>query len=222
MQSAFKRLAKIFQSETHAAIDKIEDPVKLTEQGIRDLKSQLNESIKAYADVKTSYARMEKLINNSARSISVNEDNVMKIIKRQKAGEIDQQTADNQALRYLRMAEEEKLNYKSLLDDKEKQKKLVDKLKSKIMMMKNSIQKYENQLVTLKCRSATANSIRKINDTFSTTGQTSTVEMLERMKGKVMEDEIIADTYEDFNYDSDFIDDGGMLEKLNKLKDEIS
>jgi len=34
----FKRLFKIGQAEAHSAVDKLEDPIKLTEQGIRDLK----------------------------------------------------------------------------------------------------------------------------------------------------------------------------------------
>ena len=38
----FKRLFKIGQAEAHSALDKLEDPIKLTEQGIRDLKQDLN------------------------------------------------------------------------------------------------------------------------------------------------------------------------------------
>ena len=39
--SIFHRLFKFVQAESHSAIDKLEDPVKQTEQGIRDLKSDL-------------------------------------------------------------------------------------------------------------------------------------------------------------------------------------
>jgi phage shock protein A len=39
---------KIGTAEAHSAIDKLEDPIKMTEQGIRDLKKDLDESLKAF------------------------------------------------------------------------------------------------------------------------------------------------------------------------------
>mgnify|MGYP001493103567 CR=1 FL=1 len=36
--SIFRRIFKLIQSESHSVVDNLEDPVKLTEQGIRDLK----------------------------------------------------------------------------------------------------------------------------------------------------------------------------------------
>jgi len=48
----FKRLFKMGQAEAHSALDKLEDPIKLTEQGIRDLKQDLNQSLQAVAEVK--------------------------------------------------------------------------------------------------------------------------------------------------------------------------
>ena len=41
--SIFKRIFKIGQAETHSIIDRLEDPIKLTEQGIRDLKKDLDD-----------------------------------------------------------------------------------------------------------------------------------------------------------------------------------
>ena len=38
----FKRLFKLGQSEAHSAMDKLEDPIKMTEQGIRDMKKDLD------------------------------------------------------------------------------------------------------------------------------------------------------------------------------------
>jgi phage shock protein A len=38
----FSRLFNVGKAEAHAAIDKLEDPIKMTEQGIRDLKKDLD------------------------------------------------------------------------------------------------------------------------------------------------------------------------------------
>ncbi|WP_186441218.1 PspA/IM30 family protein, partial [Desulfamplus magnetovallimortis] len=50
--SFFSRLFKVGESNAHAIIDKMEDPIKMTEQGIRDLKKDLTEAMTALAEVK--------------------------------------------------------------------------------------------------------------------------------------------------------------------------
>ena len=52
MMSIFRRIFKVTQSETHAIIDKFEDPIKMTEQGIRDLKKDLQQAMISLAEVK--------------------------------------------------------------------------------------------------------------------------------------------------------------------------
>lgn len=46
MAGLFKRIFRVAQAEAHAAVDKLEDPVKMTEQGIRELKQNFAVSIK--------------------------------------------------------------------------------------------------------------------------------------------------------------------------------
>ena len=46
------RILKFFQSEAHALVSRFEDPVKLIEQGIRDLKKDFDESMKSLAQIK--------------------------------------------------------------------------------------------------------------------------------------------------------------------------
>ncbi len=60
MAGIFRRLFKIGQSEAHATLDKFEDPVKLTEQGIRDLKKDLENSLQSLAEVKALAIRAKR------------------------------------------------------------------------------------------------------------------------------------------------------------------
>ena len=46
----FTRLFRIGQAEIHAAVDKMEDPIKMTEQGLRELRDDLTEATEAYAN----------------------------------------------------------------------------------------------------------------------------------------------------------------------------
>ena len=52
MWAWLKRLFRIGKAEAHSALDKLEDPVKMTEQGIRDLKANLEKAMVAMAEVK--------------------------------------------------------------------------------------------------------------------------------------------------------------------------
>ncbi len=56
----FNRLFKIGQAEAHNMVDKLEDPIKLTEQGIRDLKKNLDQSLQAFAEVKAIAIRTKR------------------------------------------------------------------------------------------------------------------------------------------------------------------
>ena len=39
--SLLKRILRIAKAETHAVIDRLEDPIKVTEEGIRELRNNL-------------------------------------------------------------------------------------------------------------------------------------------------------------------------------------
>ena len=56
----FQRLFQIGQAEAHNVINKLEDPIRMTEQGIRDLKSDLQGAITGLAEVKGVAIRLTK------------------------------------------------------------------------------------------------------------------------------------------------------------------
>jgi len=48
----FRRLFRIGSAEANSLVDKLEDPIKMTEQGIRELKKNLGSALEALAEVK--------------------------------------------------------------------------------------------------------------------------------------------------------------------------
>ena len=58
--SLFKRIFKFGQSEANAAMDKLEDPIKMTEQGLRDLRKDLENAMKGLAEAKSVTIRMRR------------------------------------------------------------------------------------------------------------------------------------------------------------------
>ena len=65
MAGIFQRLFKTGQAEAHAIVDKMEDPIKMSEQAIRDLKKDLHGSMQSLAEVKALAIRMQKDADNN-------------------------------------------------------------------------------------------------------------------------------------------------------------
>ena len=49
MWAWLKRLFRIGKAEANAALDNLENPVKMTEQGIRDLRANLEKALKYFS-----------------------------------------------------------------------------------------------------------------------------------------------------------------------------
>ncbi len=60
MSSIFQRIFKVAQSEAHATMDKLEDPIKMSEQGVCDLKKSLQASMVSLAQVKSLAISLQK------------------------------------------------------------------------------------------------------------------------------------------------------------------
>ena len=73
--------------------------------------------------------------------------------------------------------------------------------------LKSKISSYENDLVTLKARTKTANATRKINQHLASVDSKGTVALLERMKNKVEEQESLAQAYGEMAEDTQSVDD---------------
>ncbi len=69
--SFFKRLFKVGESNAHSLVDKMEDPIKMTEQGIRDLKKDLQGAMTSLAEVKGIAIRTRKDADNKKKLAAV-------------------------------------------------------------------------------------------------------------------------------------------------------
>jgi phage shock protein A len=71
MLNFIKRLFMFGKAEANAAMDKFEDPIKMAEQGIRELQADLDKSIHSLAEVKALIIRTKKEqseLSNSANN----------------------------------------------------------------------------------------------------------------------------------------------------------
>jgi phage shock protein A len=191
----FSRLFKVGQAEAHAIVDKLEDPIKITEQGIRDLKMDLQNAMTGLAEVKGVSIRLTKEAEDAKRQADEYERKAMLLLQRFKDGQIDQAQADRLATEALNQKELAGQRATRMSKDAEQQQRMAAQLQEKVQQLKTAITGYEQELVTLRGRAKTAESTKKINQQLAKVDSSSTIAMLERMKRKVEEDEALAQAY---------------------------
>ena len=193
--SIFTRLFKVGQAQAHNIVDKLEDPIKLTEQGIRDLKKDLQGAMQGLAEVKGIAIRLGKESEDAKRQAGEYERKAMLLLQRGSDGQLDAAEAERLATQALTQRETAGERAAALAKDAEHQNSMVVQLQAKVQQLKSAITTYENELVTLRARAKTAASTKKINQQLANVDSSSTIAMLERMKEKVEEDEALAQAY---------------------------
>ena len=193
--SFFQRVFKNVQSQAHSVMDKLEDPIKSSEQAIRDLKKDLQGSMRSLAQVKAIAIRLKKDSDDQKKIAKDYERKAMLLLQKMKSGDLPEADAERLATEALTKKEEALQRAGTLKKDHEQQKAMGDQLQAKVQTLKETISRYDTELVTLRARAKTATSMRKINQQLSTVDSSGTIALLERMKDKVMEEESLAEAY---------------------------
>jgi phage shock protein A len=193
--SIFKRLFRVGKAEAHSIVDKFEDPIKLTEQGIRDLKTDLQKAMTSLAEVKGISIRTRKESENKKKLAADYERKAMLLLQKMQNGELDPQDAERLATESLQKKETHASESMRLATEAERHEQMAANLQANVNKIKSSITTYENDLTTLRARARTASSTKKINQQLAKIDSSGTIAMLEKMKSKVEEDESLAIAY---------------------------
>ena len=193
----FSRLFKIGEANAHAALDKMEDPVKMSQQGIRDLKVQLDNSLKSLAEVKAIAIRTGREAEADKSAADEYEKKAMALLKRGQAGQMDAAEAERLAAEALSRREEILKRYQVSSTNKTKYDGMVANLEGKIRELKSNVASWENEAKTLEARAKVSDATAKINKEMANIDSSGTMAMLEKMKAKVDEKEALAEAYAD-------------------------
>ncbi|ARI76803.1 PspA/IM30 family protein [Halobacillus mangrovi] len=205
----FKRVKTVVGSEMNAMLDKAEDPVKMLDQFMRDMESDIRDAESAVA----------KQIANEKMLKRKYDDAQALVDKRMKQAE-QAIEAGNEDL--ARRALEDKKNHQEQADQLkeswERAQKDSDNLRKKLDEMKKEYQEMKLKKDSLKARAESAKTRTKMNRTMSNIGGDESRQGFERMEEKVMRYEAEAETSEDMSSESRSLDD--EFEELNK-KDDV-
>ena len=203
----FNRIFKVGQAEAHAVVDKLEDPIKMTEQGIRDLKKDLDKSLQALAEVKALAIRSKKDLATNKEMAKNYEQKAILLIQKAEKGELDVAEADRLATEALARKEESVESASRAQAEVDKFDANIANLDKNIKKLKSTITSYENELRTLKARARVSSATQKINKQLSGIDSSGTVSMLEKMKEKVAQQEAMSEAYGDIALGNRSIDE---------------
>jgi len=221
----FKRLAKIGQAETHAAIDKMEDPIKMSEQAIRDMRTDLEKSLEALAQVKAMSIRAKNEVEEYTSKANDYTQKALLILKKGQTENLETTEADRLAKEALIKKEEANGQVKNAQAQKEKFDLNVQQMEGNVALIKQNISKWENELKTLRARVKVADATKNLNKQMAQIDSAGTVSLLERMREKVLQEEALAESYGEMANASRSIDaeiDNAINLKVSQAESELA
>ena len=228
----FKRLFTLGKSEANSLVDKLEDPIKMTEQGIKDMKGDLENCLKALAEVKALSIRARNEIQDQKERAVDYERKAMLILQRAESGDMDATEADRLASEALAKKDECGAHVERATGEQDKFDGNISQLEGNIKTLRSKISSWDNELKTLKARVKVAQATKNLNKQMAQIDSNDTIAMLERMKDKVEQEEALADAYGDIANESKSLDDeidkaigtssSGGSDKLAALKAKMA
>ncbi len=191
----FSRLFTWGKSEANSAMEALEDPIKMADQGIKDLEQDLDKSIKALASVKASSITAKRDLDKARQEAVDYENKAMTFLKAAEMGKLSQDEADRMATQCLEKKSQKNQELPMLQKNYEKYQAAVEKLENSVKQLKAQIDKWKNEAKMLKARSKVSEATANVNKQLAGIDSTDTIAMLERMKEKVDQQEALADSY---------------------------
>ncbi len=223
----FKRLLRIGQAEIHSAVDKMEDPIRMTEQGLREMRADLDKAIEALAQVKAMGIRAKNDKTKKTESAADYENKAILLMTKAQKEELEMNQAERLAREALALKESLLNEVQALEIQQQAHENAAAEIQKNIEILRFNITKWENELKTLKSRIRVSRATKEVNKQMAQIDSNSTVSMLERMKEKVEEEEALAQAYGELAKNRSSVDDeineaiGSEGTSINSDLDEI-
>lgn len=205
MFNLFKRVKTVVGSELNAMLDKAEDPVKMLDQFMREMES----------DIRDAEASVAKQIANE-KMLKKKTDDAASLMKKRESQAMQALQAGNDDLAR-RTLEDKKLHESEmnvLKESYERAKSDADLLRGKLDDMKKEYREMQLKKDALKARAESAKTRTKMNRAMSNISNDESKRGFGRMEEKVLRYEAEAETSEDISQESRSLDD--EFAELNK------
>lgn len=214
MFSLFKRMKTMVSSELNAALDKAEDPVKLLDQYMREMASDIREAETAVA----------KQIANE-KMLKKKYDDAKGLVEKREKQAVQALESGNEDLARRALEDKQKHNEQAdtLLGAHTRAKADADSLRERLSDMKEEYEEMNLKKDSLKARAESAKTKTKINRTMSNIGSDESTQGFNRMEEKVLQYEAEAETSDDLRSASKSLDDEfEEMSTKSKVDDELA
>lgn len=209
----FKRVKTVVDSELNALLDKAEDPVKMLEQFMRDMESDIRESEAAVAKQIANEKMLQKKYEEAQKMVEKRDEQAIKAIE---AGN------DDLARRALEDKKIHTQTAETLREAYERAKLDSESVRKKLEEMKAEYYEMKLKKDSLKARAESAKTRTKINRTLSGIGSDESRQGFDRMEEKVLQYEAEAETSEDLRSSNRSLDDEFKALETNDIDDELA
>lgn len=192
-----QQLFKVIQSFLHAFVNKIQDPILMAEQGMRDLKKDFDNSMRSLAEIKSLSIETQNKIKEQTEIAKDYERKALTILQKAQTGDLDQAQADRLASEALKKKQQAIENIKKYTLDAKNFEAMSEKMESKIATIKEQIVNWESEIKTLKARHKVAITSRKMSQQMVSMSGNNAQALLENMKDKVNKEEAMAQAYDE-------------------------
>ena len=193
----FKRLVRIGTAEIHSVVDKMEDPIVMTEQGIREMREDLNKAIEAMAQIKAMAIRAKNDKNKKEESAKEYQNKAILLLSKAQKGELEMDQAEKLAREALTLKDTFLVEAENLAAQQATHESAAADLNKNVDILQFNISKWENELRTLRARVKVSKTTKEVNKQMAQIDSNSTISMLERMREKVEDEEALAQAYGD-------------------------
>ncbi|WP_416829143.1 PspA/IM30 family protein [Ectobacillus polymachus] len=212
--SIFKRLRDLTMSNVYALIEKAEDPIKMTDQYLRDMQEDLAEAEKSVAaqialekKFKLLYEEQEALVNkrDEQANLAVQAKNI---------------DLARRALEEKKNAEQKRDEYKASY---EQNKVAAENLRTKLEEMRKQVTELKNKRETLVARVNAAKAQKNINQAMSGFDSSTALAGLKRMEDKALQLEAEAEASgEVYQKEKSLDEEFANMGKDKEVEDELA
>ncbi|PPQ47911.1 phage shock protein A [Paenibacillus peoriae] len=212
--SIFKRLRDLTMSNINAIIDKAEDPIKMTDQYIRDMQEDLEDAEKAVAAQIAIEKRFKQQYEEQAALVKKREEQAHTAAKAQNVD------LARRALEEKKSAEQKMNEFKA---GYEQNKAAADNLRGKLDEMRRQLTEMKNKRETLVARYNAAKAQTEINKAMNGFSSDTATAGLKRMEEKMLQAEARAEASNEMSSKEKSLDEEFKeLDKKSAVDDELA
>ena len=193
----FKRIFRIGQANVNAALDQMEEPVKMIEQILRELEDDLAKVTAAVTTQMAVEKRFERELKEAEETVEKRDQQARKAMERGEEELAREALLDKK--RYTEKRDSLQKNYDIAKANS-------DKLRKQLQNMRDKVEEMKAQKGTLVAQAQAARATQKINQTMSSVGGNNAGANFARMEEKIQQ------MHDEANAAQELADDGKSLD----------